>query len=173
MYYLVVYTGVGVPRNASGVSRGSAKCMDANSVLPVTCNVYGCWSSISLISISPSFPHMYYLVVYTGAGLPQNAYGVSRGSAKCMDSNSGVPTTRGHYGCWCPISLIRISPSFPHMYYLVVYTGAVLPRNAYGVSRGSAKCMDGNSRLPVTRRHYGCWCPISLNSISPSFLHMY
>ena len=43
------------------------------------------------------------------------------------------------------------------MYYLVVYTGAGLPRNAYGVSRGSAKCMDGNSRVPVTRRLYGCW----------------
>ena len=34
------------------------------------------------------------------AGLPRNASGVSRGSVKCMDGNSGVPVTRGLLACW-------------------------------------------------------------------------
>jgi hypothetical protein len=37
--------------------------------------------------------------VYTGAGVPQNASGVSRGSA-IWTVTRGVPVGRGLYGCW-------------------------------------------------------------------------
>ena len=47
------------------------------------------------------------LGVYTDAGVPRNAYGVSRGSAKCMDGSSGVLTTRGLYRCWGALKRLR------------------------------------------------------------------
>jgi hypothetical protein len=45
------------------------------------------------------------LGVYTGARMPRNAYGFCRGSAKCMDSNSGclsIKPSRGRLfkACW-------------------------------------------------------------------------
>ena len=53
---LGVFSGVRVPQNASGVSRGSAKCMDGNSgggrrsAVPVT-------SSVPPPADSPWLPH--------------------------------------------------------------------------------------------------------------------
>ena len=54
------------------------------------------------------------LGVYTGAGVPRYAYGVSRGSAKCMDGNTGVPTTRGLYVLGCletPTAFLEAVPN--------------------------------------------------------------
>ena len=114
----------GLPRNASGVSRGSAKCMDLNS----------------------GFAHRRSEGPVTSSVPPPAAFLLQGG----LRAGEGIGNRELGSGKW-EVGSVRRSRVGTFRACLGKRYVAGLPRNASGVSRGSAMCMDGNSGMPVTR----------------------